>query len=662
MIPLKNLRKTVLAGALSVTMLVSLCLPAITAPLYKDTLSMAGVFPWATNWKEGLARAQALGFTRARADMLWHWVEKSPGVYNFSFYDQMINEMKARGLKPHFMFVYNNTLYGPANNGGQAGITTQSNRDAYARFCRAAVARYKGQGIIWEVWNEPDLVNFWAPTPNPSDYAKLAQTAIAQIRQGDPNAYVISAGFAHKYWNREFIRQTLAAGMLNGYNALAVHSYDSLNPPYVVEDQEALHAQLRTWMSQYNGGKVLPILDTEFSPRIAWMQKVSSNPEDLKAKQIIRMYLDHYHNGVFISSVYGMNSNDEFNLYKNTPTTTALGYTNSLLGNFEGTPVNYGNAKTRAIMFKNPSNGQQILALWSVEGTQTVTFPSALPVAKVTNVYGQQVAGAASLTKYSPSVPSGPVFLTLSGQVAPAPQPTPTPTPTGPVPAAPTGMAFRASIETINGVPNYYVRTWWQDNATNETSYEVYRSIGGTSNFQLIKTLGANAAAHNDLIGPTMTADYYYRVRAVNANGGSAYSNIIMVPKPAQTQPAPQPEPEPQPAPEPQPTPAPSPTVTVPAAPTGLAYQATFTTINRVRNRYVKLWWKDNANNETKYEVYRSIGNRSNFKLIKTLGANIRAHNDLIGPRMTTDYYYIVRAVNSKGASAYSNMVRVRRY
>jgi polysaccharide biosynthesis protein PslG len=257
----KFLRKSFLASLLVLMFTANIILPALAAPLYKDSLAIAGLFPWASNWRESIVRSKNLGFTMGRMDFLWHWVEKSPGVYDFSFYDGVYNYMTSNGLRPIFILAYNNTLYGGSNT--MNGISTQANRDAYARFVKAAAARYKGKGVIWEVWNEPDLAKFWASSPNPTDYAKLAQAAITAIRQGDPNAYVISAGFGHKYWNREYIRQTLSAGMLKGYNALAVHSYDYLNPPMIVEQQESHHATLRQWMSQYNGGAVLPIIDTE---------------------------------------------------------------------------------------------------------------------------------------------------------------------------------------------------------------------------------------------------------------------------------------------------------------------------------------------------------------------------------------------------------------
>ena len=64
----------------------------------------------------------------------------------------------------------------------------------------------------------------------------------------------------------------------------------------------------------------------------------------------------------------------------------------------------------------------------------------------------------------------------------------------------------------------------WTDNATDETGYEVHRSTDGT-NFALAASLGANSSSYSDS-GRAAGTTYWYRVRAVNGVGPSAYSAI----------------------------------------------------------------------------------------------------------------------------------------
>lgn len=68
----------------------------------------------------------------------------------------------------------------------------------------------------------------------------------------------------------------------------------------------------------------------------------------------------------------------------------------------------------------------------------------------------------------------------------------------------------------------------------------------------------------------------------------------------------------------------------------------------------IKLTWVDNATNETAYEVYRSSGNNSNFRLQATLQANTTTFTDT-ALFANLDYFYKVRARNVGGISGYSN-------
>lgn len=72
----------------------------------------------------------------------------------------------------------------------------------------------------------------------------------------------------------------------------------------------------------------------------------------------------------------------------------------------------------------------------------------------------------------------------------------------------------------------------WQDNSSNETGFEIERStVGGGVGFSLIHTVSANDLAYNDNTASASTT-YYYRIRAVNASGNSAYTTEAMVNNP----------------------------------------------------------------------------------------------------------------------------------
>ena len=97
--------------------------------------------------------------------------------------------------------------------------------------------------------------------------------------------------------------------------------------------------------------------------------------------------------------------------------------------------------------------------------------------------------------------------------------------PTAPItiPSAPTGLSATAFSRSR-------VDLRWTDTATNESGYRVERSTNG-STFTQIATPGADTVSYSDA---TVLANkqYYYRVRAYNSAGASAYSNTAKVKTP----------------------------------------------------------------------------------------------------------------------------------
>ena len=115
------------------------------------------------------------------------------------------------------------------------------------------------------------------------------------------------------------------------------------------------------------------------------------------------------------------------------------------------------------------------------------------------------------------------------------------------------------------------------------------------------------------------STQYFYRVRAINLYGASAYSNT----PPGATTPA---------------LPA------APTAPSGLVATGWVPPS-------VHLGWTINSSNETGYQVYRSNNNNLNYVLLTTLPPGSVAYNDQ-GLFANAIYYYRVNAFNVGGSTA----------
>src|SRR5438034_1100450 len=84
-----------------------------------------------------------------------HATSGQQGQYNFSSYERIVSMLAARGMRPLFILDYTNSLYESSHSPAytSVGPHTDAVRQAFARFAAAAAAKFKGRGIVWEIWN-----------------------------------------------------------------------------------------------------------------------------------------------------------------------------------------------------------------------------------------------------------------------------------------------------------------------------------------------------------------------------------------------------------------------------------------------------------------------------------------------------------------------------
>jgi hypothetical protein len=91
-----------------------------------------------------------------------------------------------------------------------------------------------------------------------------------------------------------------------------------------------------------------------------------------------------------------------------------------------------------------------------------------------------------------------------------------------PVPNAPSNLNANPTSPTT-------VVLSWTDNSNNESGFRIERCVNNNcTNFVQIAQTGANTVNFTNT-GLTRNTRYRYRVRAFNASGNSAYSNIADV-------------------------------------------------------------------------------------------------------------------------------------
>ena len=101
-----------------------------------------------------LSLIAAAGFRTIRMDLVWAAVEREKGQYDFASYKALTEAMRARDMTPLYILDYSNKLYEENRS-----VKTEAGREAFARFAAQAVKEL-GKGILWEIWNEPNLKQF----------------------------------------------------------------------------------------------------------------------------------------------------------------------------------------------------------------------------------------------------------------------------------------------------------------------------------------------------------------------------------------------------------------------------------------------------------------------------------------------------------------------
>lgn len=189
------------------------------------------------------------------------------------------------------------------------------------------------------------------------------------------------------------------------------------------------------------------------------------------------------------------------------------------------------------------------------------------------------------------------------------------------LPIAPTGVSVsQHSYNQLN--------ISWNDVVPNETGFEIVRSTSANGTYVPVTTVAAGVSFYRDSsLNPSTT--YHYKVRSINAGGSSPFAG----PANAATAAAP----------------------AAPATPTNLA------AIVGGRD-LITLSFTDNSSNETGFELWRSVNNTNEFRIIANIpaasGGQVNYADTGLFANVT--YYYRVRAKGLTNFSGYTATVNGR--
>ena len=260
------------------------------------------------------------GFTYIRYGIGWAGTEQPRGTYNWDKIDSFYKSVRERGLNSIFILMgghpdYTGSIDAPADNTDNLNIyhlSPEKPEDvaAFARFAAATAKHLGSEGIVYEIWNEPDLLDrFWHPKANPEAYAALASATCKAIKEAVPDAKVIGAATASipgRAWvpgKTEFtlpLLQSPAAACLDG---ISYHSYrysrltpGPKTPESVMDDNKNARAFIDHHAPRRE--KPLALINTEWGYTLTML-----SPEQ-QAAYVMRTYLSNMLSGVPVTIWY----------------------------------------------------------------------------------------------------------------------------------------------------------------------------------------------------------------------------------------------------------------------------------------------------------------------------------------------------------------------
>jgi hypothetical protein len=241
-------------AVLAAAVVLALALPATASakpPPGFVGLSADDLFGRAGPYRDkGLAQQQTAGVQLIRVTFDWSLMEvPAPGSFDFTFYDAYVLDAAKHNITFLPVLLKAPEFYS-RKPGTRFAFQPRDNADM-ARWAVLLVDRYGPNGTLWQsnpgvtphpitawqIWNEPNLKQYWYPKPKASQYRSMLQTVGAAIKSRDPNAEIVTAGMPDSRQRTAirlapYLKTLYKGGGSSAFDTLAINSY-AVSPKFL---------------------------------------------------------------------------------------------------------------------------------------------------------------------------------------------------------------------------------------------------------------------------------------------------------------------------------------------------------------------------------------------------------------------------------------------
>jgi hypothetical protein len=229
----------------------------------------------AAQQKADLTAMKSIGINSLRMDANWAAVQPSgPASSDWGALDETVSLIRAAGMSVD-LTIDGTPQWAATADSSRSSAPTPASPAQYATFAAEVAAHFAPMGVsVFEIWNEPNISEFWQPAPDPQAYTAILKAAYLAIKLVVPSATVISGGLAPAATTGtevspiDFLKAMYAGGAKGSFDGLGFHPYsfpvtpDTYEPWSAWSQMNQTTPSLRSVMADYgDSGKKIWITE-----------------------------------------------------------------------------------------------------------------------------------------------------------------------------------------------------------------------------------------------------------------------------------------------------------------------------------------------------------------------------------------------------------------
>jgi hypothetical protein len=199
---------------------------------FRYGMAGTGVRPAESEFNRYIETIRALGVDIHREIFYWPQAQQdAQAIFEFQYHDAIQQLLADCGIDVLWCFLWTPHWAVEADipeEDWSRLVLSMPRLDHWTQFARAVASHFRGRVRYYQVWNEPDLGDYWVGTPE--SHARFQNAGFQAIKQVDPAAQVMNGGFGMFSMepNPDFLERFLPLAETAHWDIRAYHDYHTM--------------------------------------------------------------------------------------------------------------------------------------------------------------------------------------------------------------------------------------------------------------------------------------------------------------------------------------------------------------------------------------------------------------------------------------------------